>query len=100
MRGYSGSQGRRYPQVLTDTAVRNAKPREKPYKLSDSGALYVLKTWTCCQRSAPCNRDCRGRLIIPCTSLTFDGGVAAVSHLGCSRLQARRAAFADFRISA
>jgi integrase len=28
--------------VLTDTAVRNAKPREKPYKLSDSGALYLL----------------------------------------------------------
>src|SRR6185312_12443761 len=28
--------------MLTDTAVRNAKPREKPYKLSDSGALYLL----------------------------------------------------------
>jgi integrase len=26
---------------LTDTAVRNAKPREKPYKLSDAGGLYL-----------------------------------------------------------
>ena len=27
-----------YPQMaLTDTAVRNAKPKEKPYKLGDSG---------------------------------------------------------------
>ena len=28
--------------ALTDTAVRNAKPREKPYKLGDSGGLYVI----------------------------------------------------------
>jgi len=27
---------------LTDTAIRNAKPREKPYKLTDGGGLYVL----------------------------------------------------------
>lgn len=27
---------------LTDTAVRQAKPAEKPYKLSDSGGLYLL----------------------------------------------------------
>ena len=26
---------------LTDTAVRHAKPREKPYKLSDAGGLYL-----------------------------------------------------------
>ena len=26
---------------LTDTAIRNAKPREKAYKLSDSGGLYL-----------------------------------------------------------
>ena len=26
---------------LTETAVRNAKPREKPYKLSDEKGLYV-----------------------------------------------------------
>jgi len=25
---------------LTDAAIRNAKPREKAYKLSDSGGLY------------------------------------------------------------
>ena len=32
-----------YPQMaLTDTAVRNAKPKEKPYKLGDSGGLYVI----------------------------------------------------------
>ena len=28
--------------ALTDTAVRNAKPKEKPYKLSDSGGLFVI----------------------------------------------------------
>ncbi len=30
--------------VLTDTAIRNAKAREKEYKLSDSGGLYLLVT--------------------------------------------------------
>ena len=28
--------------ALTDTALRNAKPKEKPYKLGDSGGLYAL----------------------------------------------------------
>lgn len=28
--------------VLTDTAIRNAKPKEKPYKVSDSQGLYLL----------------------------------------------------------
>lgn len=28
--------------MLTDTAIRNAKPQAKPYKLSDSGGLYLL----------------------------------------------------------
>lgn len=28
--------------ALSDTACRNAKPLEKPYKLSDSGGLYLL----------------------------------------------------------
>ena len=28
--------------MLTDTAVRNAKPREKPFKLTDGGGLYVF----------------------------------------------------------
>jgi len=27
--------------ALTDSAIRNAKPREKPYKLGDSGGLYL-----------------------------------------------------------
>lgn len=30
--------------ALTDVAVRNAKPRDKDYKLSDSGGLYLLVT--------------------------------------------------------
>jgi len=30
--------------MLTDLAVRNAKPRGKPYKLADSGGLYLLVT--------------------------------------------------------
>lgn len=28
--------------ALTDTAIRNAKPREKPYKLGDAGGLFLL----------------------------------------------------------
>ncbi len=32
-----------YPQMaLTDTAIRNAKPKDKPYKLGDAGGLYVI----------------------------------------------------------
>ena len=27
---------------LSDTAVRNAKPRTKPFKLSDGGGLHLL----------------------------------------------------------
>lgn len=30
--------------ALTDTAIRNAKPRDKEYKLADSGGLYLLVT--------------------------------------------------------
>jgi integrase len=36
---------------ITDTAIKNAKPKDKPYKLSDGGGLYLLikssgyKTW-------------------------------------------------------
>lgn len=30
--------------ALTDTTIRNAKPRERDYKLSDSGGLYLLVT--------------------------------------------------------
>ncbi|MGN6690434.1 MAG: Arm DNA-binding domain-containing protein, partial [Sphingopyxis sp.] len=29
---------------LTDIAIRNAKPRDKQYKLADSGGLYLLIT--------------------------------------------------------
>ncbi len=29
---------------LTDTAIRKAKPRERPYKLGDAGGLYLLVT--------------------------------------------------------
>src|SRR3546814_69595 len=28
--------------ALTDTAIRKAKPKDKPYKVSDSGGLYLL----------------------------------------------------------
>lgn len=28
--------------MLSDPAIRNSKPREKPYKLSDAGGLYLL----------------------------------------------------------
>lgn len=30
--------------ALTDTAIRNAKPRDRDYKLADSGGLYLLVT--------------------------------------------------------
>lgn len=30
--------------MLTDAAVRNAKPKDKPYKLADSGGLYLQVT--------------------------------------------------------
>jgi len=30
--------------ALTDTAIRNAKAKEKPYKLSDAGGLFLLVT--------------------------------------------------------
>jgi integrase len=33
----------RYPQMpLTDTACKNAKPKDKPYKLADGGGLHLL----------------------------------------------------------
>jgi len=28
--------------ALTDTAIKNAKPKDKPYKMGDSGGLYLL----------------------------------------------------------
>ncbi len=28
--------------ALTDTAIRNAKPADKPYKVADSQGLYLL----------------------------------------------------------
>jgi hypothetical protein len=27
--------------ALTDTAIRNAKPKDKPYKMADSQGLYL-----------------------------------------------------------
>ena len=30
--------------ALTELQVRNAKPQDKPYKLSDSGGLFLLIT--------------------------------------------------------
>ncbi|MCC8997182.1 MAG: Arm DNA-binding domain-containing protein, partial [Nitrosomonas sp.] len=32
--------------MLTDTTTRQAKPKDKPYKLSDSGGLYLLVNTT------------------------------------------------------
>ncbi|WP_408609241.1 Arm DNA-binding domain-containing protein [Alteripontixanthobacter muriae] len=40
--GIRKTGGRRGPQVaLTDTAIRNAKPCEEPFKLSDAGGLFL-----------------------------------------------------------
>jgi hypothetical protein len=30
------------PKMLTNTAIRAARPREKPYKLTDGAGLYLL----------------------------------------------------------
>lgn len=30
------------PRTLSDTAVKNAKPKDKPYKIADSGGLFLL----------------------------------------------------------
>lgn len=41
------------PQYLTDTAIKNAKPKDKPWKLNDGSGLYVWvkpdggKFWRC-----------------------------------------------------
>ena len=32
--------------ALTDVSVRNARPRDKEYKLADTGGLYLLVTPT------------------------------------------------------
>ena len=34
----------RYPMLLTDIKLRSAKPKDKPYKLSDSGGLFLFVT--------------------------------------------------------
>ncbi|SER75437.1 protein of unknown function [Sphingobium sp. YR768] len=28
--------------ALTDTAIKNAKPKDKPYKMGDAGGLFLL----------------------------------------------------------
>ncbi|CAJ0712161.1 hypothetical protein LMG6871_00336 [Ralstonia edaphis] len=33
---------RHFNYVLTPTRINNAKPRDKPYKLTDGGGLFVL----------------------------------------------------------
>jgi hypothetical protein len=33
--------------MLTEAAIRNAKPREKPYKLFDERGLFMLVVPTC-----------------------------------------------------
>ena len=40
--GISTAIWARYQHALTDTAVRNAKSRERPQKLSDGGGLHLL----------------------------------------------------------
>jgi len=32
------------PMALTDISIKNAKPRERDYKLADGGGLYLLVT--------------------------------------------------------
>ena len=50
---------------LSDTAVRNAKPRTKPFKLSDGGGLHLLARLQAFRRApAPVERrvlDTSGR---------------------------------------
>ena len=50
---------------LTDTAIRSAKPRPKPYKMFDGGGLYLEvspsggKWWCWKYRCAGKESDCR-----------------------------------------
>jgi len=39
---YQQSINKELIMALSDIAIRNAKPMVKPYKLSDSGGLFVL----------------------------------------------------------
>ncbi len=32
------------PMALTDISIKNAKPRERDFKLADGGGLYLLVT--------------------------------------------------------
>lgn len=56
---------------LTDTAIRNAKPLDKPYKLSDAQGLYLLikpngsKLWQLKYRLAVRRRSWRLALTRP-----------------------------------
>ena len=34
----------RYPMSLSDTAIKNARGRDKPFKLYDAGGLYLIVT--------------------------------------------------------
>ena len=44
-RGNTKSTKESYPQMpLSDTTIRNAKPKTKPYKLFDEGGLFVIVT--------------------------------------------------------
>ena len=33
--------------ALTDTAIRNAKPKDKPYKVADQGYVLLTTLWSC-----------------------------------------------------
>lgn len=42
---------------LTDTALRNAKPQEKPVKLFDGDGLFLLVTSTGWRRQNPLQKE-------------------------------------------
>jgi len=68
--------------ALTDTAIRNAKPKDKPFKLGDSGSLFLLaqpsggKLWRMKFRVDGCEKKLAIRvhqrknvpLFVPCQS--------------------------------
>lgn len=73
------------PKELTDTAIRTAKPREKPSKIADGGGLYVLinpgggKLWrlkscSCRNLSSPCRFVRLQRLQAPPPCRNLSGG--------------------------
>ena len=80
---------------LSDTAVRNAKPRTKPFKLSDGGGLHLLvpphgsKLWRLAYRFG-CKQKTLALGIYPAVTLAearANRSIDCISHRGTPSAQ-------------